>query len=255
MKKILIAAPVHQTQEIFGAYCTSLSRLDTKNGDFEVHIMFGLHNCEDNIKKTCNRYGFGYFEENDSVEYEYDVENGTHKWGMKNFNKVVRIKHQIIKFAKLHEFDKIFWVDSDILLHPKTLKHLIEVQLASGSKIASQIFWTRWNETDLYPTPNCWDFDQYGFNENFLKFKKPGVYEVGGTGAAILVDTNVYNEYVNYNPIKNISFSYWEDRAFCIRAAVMGHKIMASSMYPAYHIYRPENLVGVPEFFKECEQK
>jgi hypothetical protein len=63
-----------------------------------------------------------------------------------------------------------------------------------------------------------------------------GLYQCGGTGACILVKTDVYKSGVNYSPIYNISF-WGEDRAFSIRAACAGYKLYIDTHYPCIHLY------------------
>jgi hypothetical protein len=58
------------------------------------------------------------------------------------------------------------------------------------------------------------------------------------TGACTLIKRKVLEAGVNWNPVNNVSFSKWEDRAFCIRAAVHGFEIWLDSHYPARHLYR-----------------
>jgi hypothetical protein len=57
-------------------------------------------------------------------------------------------------------------------------------------------------------------------------------------GACTLIKRSVLEKNVNWNPIRNLSMSVWEDRAFCIRAAVNNVDIWIDTHYPAIHLYR-----------------
>jgi len=57
-----------------------------------------------------------------------------------------------------------------------------------------------------------------------------------------LIHRDVIASGVNYSPLYNVSFSNWEDRAFCIRAAAYGYKIYMDTHYPATHLYREEDV-------------
>ncbi|WP_406543585.1 glycosyltransferase family 2 protein [Clostridium ljungdahlii] len=93
------------------------------------------------------------------------------------------------------------------------------------------------------------------FNKKYTDFieklKKPGVYEVGGLGACTLISKEAIEKGVNFNKIYNLSF-WGEDRHFCIRAAALGLKLYVDTTYPAYHIYRKDNLEKIEEFKNKC---
>src|SRR5690606_29619636 len=132
------------------------------------------------------------------------------------------------------DYDYLFLIDSDIVLHPQTIHQLLK----ANKDIISNIFWTKWQPS--YPAlPQVWMFDQYEQfqkrreeqlsneqiiyrHQEFLKMlKKPGIYEVGGLGACTLISKRAIKAGVNFKEIKNISF-WGEDRHFCIRAQALG---------------------------------
>lgn len=177
--------------------------------------------------------------------------------------KVAGFKDDIIKFAKNNNYDYLFLVDSDIVLHPNTLRHLI----SSGKDIISEIFWTSWTN-DSPELPQVWLKDVYTLYEisrgeilsneeiyfrqqKFINMLKvPGIYEVGGLGACTLISRFALDKGVNFSEIKNLSF-WGEDRHFCIRAAALGFSLYVDTHYPAYHIYRESDLDGIKKQKKE----
>lgn len=232
MKRILITAPIRQKPEILKLYLESLNNLTINYNLFKVDKYFVLHNCEE-LK--------GYFDNNTIVKIKnddttYKTDKNTHHWKIENFTVLSNIKNEIVKYSLDNEYDYTFWVDSDLILHPMTLLHLYNNLKFINEYIMSEVFWTKWLDTDKNKGSNGWDYDQYGGNQ--ARYIEKGIHEVGGTGALILVNNKVYESGVNYSPISNVSFSIWEDRAFSIRAVVNGFKLYMDTHYPAKHLYR-----------------
>jgi hypothetical protein len=236
-KRILLSVPVRQRKNIFELYLKALNNLIIPN-NFEITKYFYLHNSPE--LKTClqkNQY------EEITTSEEYKIDENTHYWNNLNLRIVAEIKNKIILKAIKEEFDYVFMVDSDLILHSKTLEGLIN----ANKDIISNIFWTKWSKNDIESLPNCWDFDHYSFLPETLKqLKKPGIYKTGMTGASILIKTDVFKNKVNYNPIKNLSF-WGEDRSFCIRAICAGYQIWVDTNYPSKHLYRESD---VEEYLK-----
>ena len=227
MSKVLICAPVRQDEEIFVKYLKSLKNLNTIG--LQVDLFFILHNSE-NLAKYLDQDEYELYQSNN----EY-VKTDTHVWSNDNLKDVIIMKNALIRKALIDKYDYFFLVDSDLILHENTLQHLIK----QDKHIISEIFWTRW-KPEREEEHNAWLYDFYSFDDldKIKDWRVKGLYEVGGTGACILIKSEVLESFVNYNPIKNISFSLWEDRAFCIRASVAGFKIYLDTNYPADHLYR-----------------
>ncbi len=238
--KILIGSPVKQDEKIFQYYLESLSNLKC---DHEIDWFFILHNSPE-LKK--------YLKPNQYEEYinqtQYAVDK-THTWKKDNLKDVTIMKNYLLKKTLEENYDYFFLVDSDIILHPKTLQHLINQR----QKIISELFWTSWNPNEEQ-MPNAWDYDYYAFSKDrdWLKYKQKEVWKVGYSGAVILIHRDVIEAGVNYTPIYNVSFSNWEDRAFCIRAAVHGFQVTMDTNYPATHLYRKED---VEKYEAQCHMQ
>lgn len=228
---ILIAAPVSEDKETFEKYIDSLNKLNIPDY-VNIQKLFILDNCKE-LEEICKDDNTHLLYNTDDISYNKTEK--THEWKVQNLQKVASFKNQIVDIALENNFDYIFWIDSDLILDPETLNHL----LAQNKNIISEIFWTKWTP-EQSPTPNAWMTDHFTFQKEnqWDDWKQKGVYEVGGTGACILVDTKVYRDGANYTYIPNVSFSVWEDRAFCIRSIIAGHKIYLDSHYPATHLYR-----------------
>lgn len=181
-----------------------------------------------------------------------------------SYAKSSRIQNRIINHAIAEEYDYLFLIDSDIIIHPYLIEHL----KSQGKDILSELHWTRWHFDEAY-APNVWLYDQYGLapreygeflNEEetvirrsqfFNQLRVPGVYEVGGVCACTLFSREALTKGVNFQPIKNLYIS-GEDRFLCVRAAVLGVGIFVDTYYPGYHIYRESDLAGVEEYVKSC---
>ena len=226
--KILLGVPVHQDPDIFREYLESLDRLEIPKG-FVMDRCFYLHNCPE-LSSMLKDTDIVLFNDRKTV---YDTSGKTHNWTEENLTEVARMKNEMIQLCLDGGYDYYFLVDSDIILHPKTLKRLVE----RGKPIISEIYWTEWVEGTGKYGPNCWELDLIT-TENEEKYRVPALHPVGGTGALILIKREVLEKNVNYTPIYNVSFSIYEDRAFSIRAACAGYQLYTDSTLPARHLYR-----------------
>lgn len=233
-------------------------------------IIFFIDDNDDiNSRNVLNKFSK---ESNEKIIIEQGerIENyarteDTHYWKDNLIWKIAEYKNRIIQYSKQEDYDYLFLIDSDIILHPKTLLHLI----IANKEIVSEIFWTKWRK-DSVELPQVWLYDEYSLvpkesyemlsqaesDKRYMNFieqlKKPGIYRVGGLGACTLISKKALDRGVSFDKIYNLSF-WGEDRHFCIRAAALGLKLYVDTVYPAYHIYRKEQLRGVEEFKNNCK--
>ncbi|MDR2903175.1 MAG: glycosyl transferase, partial [Clostridiales bacterium] len=167
--------------------------------------------------------------------------------------RIAGLKNAIITYAIEQAYDRLFFIDSDLLIDPGLIKHLI----TQKKDIISEIFWTAWQHGTV-PLPNVWQYDKYemahpslsraDYDEQAAAFlaqlKTPGVYEVGGLGACTLLSAGALKAGLNFSPIRNVSF-WGEDRWFCIRAAALGFPLYIDTHFPAKHLYRASDLADV----------
>lgn len=262
---VLIGCPVCQKPLILKEFLQSLMNInmDGLNADF-IFI--------DDNKAKDSKVFLKDFNLNNSKVYIIDSKSNdnyicteqTHNWNSSLVWKVAGFKNGIISYARDNNYDYLFLIDSDILLHPMTIRHLIE----ADKDIISEIFWTKWTP-EVIELPQVWLYDQYTLYEpepnvnltnteislRIMKFinklKVPGIYKVGGLGACTLISKRALNGGISFTRIPNISF-WGEDRHFCIRAAALGFELYVDTNYPAYHIYRESELSGTGEFKRKC---
>ena len=143
--KILIAAPVRQSPEIFREYLKSLQNLEKP---CQCDRLFILHNSPELIPLIKAHPETCFFAEY-RTDDEYKSDGNRHLWTSELVSNIIKMKNGIAKFALENGYDYIFFVDTDLMLHPKTLVQL----LATGKDIVAEIFWTRWDK-DGQPLPN-----------------------------------------------------------------------------------------------------
>lgn len=264
--KVLLGSPIRQKAEILREFLLGVQKLNRDNL-LNVDYFF----IDDNIEEESSQLLTSFEEKNtnttltrakaqDKVKETYLCNERTHIWEEELIWKVAQFKNHMIEKARKDDYDYLVLVDSDLVLHPKTLEHLVSL----NKDIVSEIFWTKW-EPDFPELPQVWMSDQYNLykclrGENltpeeilqrvqaFIKqLRVPGVYPVGGLGACTLISKKALHAGVNYNEIYNVSF-IGEDRHFCIRAVALGFDLYVDTHYPAYHIYRLSDLEGLKAF-------
>lgn len=268
LKRILVGSPVYQKPEILKAFLNSLKNLN------RVHITIDYIFVDDNKDEQSKEQLGAFQREGSSVlilpgreNSTYHCSEDTHYWSDNLMLRVAEYKNQIIRYALEQNYDALFFVDSDLILHPNLIEHLNQ----SGKDIISEIFWTVWHPGDPRE-PNVWLFDEYDMayrtpgeqvDEDMIQkrggqflnqLKVPGVYEVGGLGACTLISRAALLKGVDFSYIPNLTI-HGEDRFFCIRAAVLGIGLYADTFYPAYHIYRPSDLKGAPDAAKDKQKE
>lgn len=265
-RRILIGSPVRQSPAILQRFFHALKWL--KQDQLELDYYF----IDNNDEAESSRLLAQFAADHKGVTIEAATENSstylrnetTHYWNDELIWKVAAFKDRMIDHAREEGYDGLFLIDSDLLLHPDTLSHLVAAEV----DIVSEIFWTRW-QPEAAPQPQVWVRDEYVQWEQrrgeqlsdqqlaeryyaFLeKLRKPGLYEVGGLGACTLISRRALEAGVNFKPIPNLS--YWgEDRHFCIRAAAIGLKLFVDTHCPAFHIYRSSDLEESDAYLDRC---
>lgn len=271
-KRLLIGSPIRQKPAILHEFLQSLQEIDTDSfcADYffiddntnpdSIQILYDFSAKNSNCliaKPTQNPVA-------NTLIDAYTCDENTHYWHDAIIWKVAGFKDFIINYALQNNYDYLFLIDSDIVLHPKTLDNLI----STNKDIISNVFWTQW-QPGYQKLPQVWYYDEYkqylvmpgeklkpeeilARQNQFLQLiATPGTYEVGGLGACTLINKKALEKGVNFKKIKNITF-WGEDRHFCIRASALGIDLFVNTEYPAYHIYRETDLDGVSIFKENC---
>lgn len=251
--RILIGSPIRKSPAILKEFLSSLQQLKQNN------IIIDYFFIDDNVNATSSELLQNFLRQVNhcfilkapSSQETFLCDETTHYWTDQLVWKVAQFKNKIISVALLNDYDYLFLVDSDLLLNPNTLEHLV----ACNKDIVSEIFWTRFHGPDQPELPQVWLSDIYDQTDDFLKkLHEPGIYEVGGLGACTLINKKTLITGVNFNKLHNITFP-GEDRHFCIRAVALGLSLFVDTHFPAYHIYRESELAGIAIFKKNNNLK
>lgn len=227
--KILIGGPVRQSEDIFREYLHSLRTLEIPNG-CEINKHFIFNDC-DLSKWLQNGETYEIINTGD----EYVCDETTHTWTEENLNKMSHLRNRMLEKTIQGGYDYYFLVDSDLILKPKTLVHLINQK----KDLIAELFWTEGSPGSGGCWPNAWEYDQCSTDkETIRKWLTPGVHLCGGTGACFLISNKVIKAGVDYTPIHNLRGLKGEDRWFCIRAVVHGFDIWLDNRYQPLHLYR-----------------
>ncbi|GAB6992254.1 glycosyltransferase [Paenibacillus pini] len=264
VQHILIGSPIRQDYEVLEKFLTSLRQLQLEG--LELSYFFVNDNNDPRASELLIAFGESMGERaliQDAGRQDTYIRNETtHYWNDALIWRVAEFKNMMIQHALTLECDYLFLIDSDVLIHPQTLQHLVAAQKG----IVSEIFWTRW-QPDSAPQPQVWLRDQYTqweqrpgeqlddaqilerYEQFINRMWEPGLYEVGGLGACTLISREALLKGVNFRFMHNLSF-WGEDRHFCIRAAALDIPLFVDTHYPAYHIYRATDLAGADQFLQ-----
>lgn len=266
--RVLLGSPVHQKPAILEQFLNALTRLNLESIELDFYLI------DDNKDEAASGLLRQFAESRRSVflqasgyNDDYIRDENTHIWHSNLVWKVAGFKNLMIRRAEAFGYDYLFLIDSDLILQPDTLRHLI----GTGKDIISEIFWTQWQPGTLLQ-PQVWMHDEYNqweilpgeqpspeeiqhrFHAFLLKLQQPGIYEVGGLGACTLISSRAIASGISYDRVRNIS--YWgEDRHFCIRAAALGIPLFVDTHFPALHLYRDSDLELVEEFVQRSSGK
>ncbi|UQZ87440.1 Glycosyl transferase family 2 [Paenibacillus konkukensis] len=219
-KKVLVGSPIHQKPAILHEFLSSLLRLKQEN--VELSYLFVDDNEDPQSTELLHRFvedAKRVFIIYSDQRNNYECNETTHVWHDTLIWKVAEFKNAMIEHAVNLQYDYLFLIDSDLVLHPDTIEHLA----AAGKDIVSEIFWTRW-QPGASMQPQVWLHDEYKLWEYrpgeylssediaartaafIAKLRIPGIYEVGGLGACTLISRHALLSGVHFKPIKNLSF-------------------------------------------------
>ena len=264
MSRVLIGSPVRQKSSILKEFLIGLEELD--KGNNYVSYFF----VDDNAEEASSTLLESFAEKNDTIvkkgfELFRSSDNyDCHNWEPETLKKVTVYKNTIINYCIEERYDYLFLIDSDIILDKRSLLQL----LSDKVDIVSNVFWNQWEVNQEYMTAQCfWIPDIYlqdkawntprPFSEShkirldkYEELKKPGLYEVDGTGACTLISRHALEMGVNFTAIPNLKI-FGEDRPFCIRAGALGFTLYMDTHYPAYHCHREFFLDRIDEYKRE----
>lgn len=269
--RVLVASPVRQDPEILAAFLDGLASLDTQG--FALSHLFVDDNDDPRSRELLATFAASHDTEvlhGETERRPYITGEGTHSWNEPLIWRVARYKDALLQHAVAAGFDAVFLVDSDLVLHPQTLRRLFEAH----REIIAEVFWTDWDASGT-ELPQVWACGQYQLYEGrrdealddaaislrtqaFLeRLRIPGEYMVGGLGACTLIRRGALLAGVRFAELPNCTL-WGEDRHFALRAAALGIPLWCDTNYPPIHVYRASDLARVADrevHFAAAEQR
>lgn len=156
--RILIASPVRQGPDVLQCFLAGLKNLVSET--FSLSFLF----VDDNVDEKSKLALLSFMDDHPNtivlpakqISSPYHVDETTHYWNEELTWKVAKLKDEIIDHALQENYDALFLVDSDIVVHPQTIEQLQKAQVS----IVSNIFWTRWQPNTI-EMPQVWLQDTY----------------------------------------------------------------------------------------------
>lgn len=245
MKKILLFSSICKPVEILKVSLPSYLALN-KQG-FELDILF----YDDNKEVESSDYLKELSQQQKNVKLLDNFELSKneyqdHNWSPSQINRIITIKNYAIDYCVANNYDSLFLVDSDLVLHPNTLVHLLSLKL----DFVFEVFWTLFFRQAIHK-PNAWDKHSWAYKgpETLIKLKTAGTYEVGGGGACTLLSNRIMKDGVNFNRLKSLPYQ-GEDRHICTHAQAKDFRIMVDTFYPAYHIFSQDQIQEAKEWYE-----
>jgi len=262
MIRILIGSPIKREPGILSLFLESLSNLDTEGLSVD-YFFYDDNNCLESYSLLKSFNPKVLKRAKDNVNFICNEES--HFWVKQNIERVALFKDEIMDYARDNKYDYLFLIDSDVLIYPQTLQHLIR----QVKDIIFCVYWTKWKKEDRISLPNVWLQNEYDFflthtnkltkeekekaQEKSIEFLKtlliPGVYQVGGGGACSLLSRRVLESNVRFKEISNLSW-LGEDRHFCIRAVCNGFTLWADTYFPPFHCYRESDIPKAKQYLE-----
>ena len=128
--KVLITAPLRQDVPVFREYQRSLDELEIPEG-VTVERFWVVNDCPEVIPEIR-----GDYEVVNTGDVYQKIAND-HVWMPENLAKMHELRNRTIRRALMGGFDYWFSVDTDLVLHPATLRVLLE----ADKDVVSEIFW------------------------------------------------------------------------------------------------------------------
>jgi glycosyltransferase involved in cell wall biosynthesis len=238
--RILIASPIRQKPAILKEFLGSLAGL--KDDGLDIEFAFIDDNDDKHSSELLQQFATSSDKSTTILDKldtgtHYNCDETTHYWPSELIWRVALYKNIFIGMAANNGFDYLFLVDSDLVLQPETLRHLVSLE----KDIVSEVYWTKW-KPGAPALPNVWMAGEYRFDDKFLEtLRTPGTYKVGGLGACTLISRYSLFRGVSFDQIPNLDYG-GEDRHFCIRATALGLELWADTYYPPVHLYRESDL-------------
>jgi hypothetical protein len=171
---------------------------------------------------------------------DYTRGEDTHHWQQSTIRRVAAIKNHAIDLFLETDHERLFLIDSDVLLPPDAIAHLAEADLP----VIAGIYWTRWHPHQR-PSPNIFPPD----DSTLRSLRKPGHWPVAGLGACTLIRRDVFEKarFTEQRHLVNRGEDYW----FCWLCHQAAIPLVACTHLDIFHLYRDSDLPAAVEWTRE----
>ena len=128
MKKILHFSPVRKENEIVELHLQSLKDLKKEGLD----LTYSFFDDNDDVlsstllEKFVSNFDKAILFTQSDIKLEDKSENQKERWVFDSYKRITTIKNFAIKYFLEGDYDYLFFTDSDLILHPETLKILLK---------------------------------------------------------------------------------------------------------------------------------
>lgn len=139
-KKVVITGPIRNSEHSLSAHLTSVLDLDTEGLDIEY--CYYTYNNKDNTLEILKQFKDTVDVSCTIVHEEIDLQRISiykeHFWDDQSLLFMQAVRNHCVQMAAERKADYAYMVDSDVIMHPQSLKRLIEINNngVSGSLLA-----------------------------------------------------------------------------------------------------------------------
>lgn len=161
-------------------------------------------------------------------------------------------KNNIVQYAKEYNYDYLFLVNSDLVLYPDTLQHL----LSQKKDIVSEVFYTELPQRESLPVRHAYDYFQshkdMGSNElvrYIQKLKTTDILDTNVIGDCTLFSKRVLQAGVTFHLLEQ-DFFLKDFGEACNGVVSDEYTAYVDTRMPAYHIYSEAELYKVSDYIE-----
>ncbi|NUN16559.1 MAG: glycosyltransferase family 2 protein [Myxococcales bacterium] len=270
LPRVVLTVPIRNRAWAVPKLVENLSRLDYP--DDRLRVRFVVNDSTDDtdaLLLAWRRTGMREHVEVVRLNLSDPAPPGEHQWwGPASdpggpLRRMAKLRNSMLAELRDSNADVMLALDSDVLLHPQTIRHLA----ATGADIVSPVFWASWGlrmgplfggvrvahgRVDIHhrlqavqqgKRPQVWERGSSASSEPWLMdlVFRSGLHRVGGLGAVTWIRKQVALAGVSYDEVPNLPEDYCgEDRHFCVRAVCHGFDLWASSYLETHHRDEPD---------------
>ncbi|MDK2802328.1 MAG: hypothetical protein KFW09_03005 [Oscillospiraceae bacterium] len=268
--RVLIGSVIRQNSKLLQHFLLSIEKLNIIGIDVDYYII------DDNISVLSSSI-IKNFKDRSILKGDIIIENSTkiismdffqteekyiplkHNWNKEMLDRIYFMKHRISKYALNMDYDYVFLLDSDVIIHRNTLYNLISKE----KDIISTLIVSRYeddmtlinawlhNDDKIYLKEDLVINKDYQSLFNIMTETQKNI-KVGYLSDCILISKNALENGIDYSLIKkckNIPSSYH----IFIKSYILGYEVFLDNSFPGYHIYNEYNLEIFEKAFLEMK--